>query len=115
MCCSPWGHKESDTTEPLNNKTESGRKVENINRSVISNETELGGWGGNTPKSSQQTKVQDHTASQVNSSKTCGEELTSRFNIHTLINVFNKSRDKDHISLSMAVEKAGLLIKHLIF
>ena len=19
-CCSPWGHKESDTTEPLNNK-----------------------------------------------------------------------------------------------
>ena len=19
MCCSPWGHKESDTTEPLNN------------------------------------------------------------------------------------------------
>ena len=21
-CCSPWGHKESDTTERLNNKTE---------------------------------------------------------------------------------------------
>ena len=20
MCCSPWGHKESDTTEQLNNK-----------------------------------------------------------------------------------------------
>ena len=20
VCCSPWGHKESDTTEPLNNK-----------------------------------------------------------------------------------------------
>ena len=20
MCCSPWGHKESNTTEPLNNK-----------------------------------------------------------------------------------------------
>ena len=20
-CCSPWGHKESDTTEPLNNNT----------------------------------------------------------------------------------------------
>ena len=63
-CCSPWGHKESDTTEPLNNKkAESGKKVENINRSVISNETELGGEK-NTPKSSQQTKVQDQTASQ---------------------------------------------------
>ena len=43
VCYSPWGHKESDTTEPLNNKkAESGKKVENINRSVISNETELG-------------------------------------------------------------------------
>ena len=21
VCCSPWGHKESDTTEQLNNKT----------------------------------------------------------------------------------------------
>ena len=64
VCYSPWGHKESDTTEPLNNKkAESGKKVENINRSVISNETELGGEK-NTPKSSQQTKVQDQTASQ---------------------------------------------------
>ena len=64
VCYSPWGHKKLDTTEPLNNKkAESGRKVENINRSVISNETELGGKK-NTPKSSQQTKVQDQTASQ---------------------------------------------------
>ena len=23
-CCSPWGHKESDTTEQLNNKFKSG-------------------------------------------------------------------------------------------
>ena len=35
--------------------------------------------------------------------------------MHTLINVFNKSRNKDHIIISMAAEKAGLLIKHLIF
>ena len=63
VCCSPWGHKESDTTEPLNNKTESGRKVENINRSVISNETELGGWGGthqNPPNKQKSRTTQLH-------------------------------------------------------
>ena len=24
-CCSPWGHKDLDTTEPLNNNNESSR------------------------------------------------------------------------------------------
>ena len=26
VCCSPWGHKESDTTKRLNNKTETTRE-----------------------------------------------------------------------------------------
>ena len=28
-CCSPWGHKESDTTERLNNKNNTQLKAEN--------------------------------------------------------------------------------------
>ena len=29
VCCSPWGHKESDTTEPLNRLTGSNLSVHN--------------------------------------------------------------------------------------
>ena len=28
VCCSPWGHKQSDTTERLNNKQDSVNKVQ---------------------------------------------------------------------------------------
>ena len=29
-CCSPWGHKESDTTEPLNNNDTANRTLSGV-------------------------------------------------------------------------------------
>ena len=29
-CCSPWGHKESDTTERLNNNNNTGQRLEGL-------------------------------------------------------------------------------------
>ena len=29
-CCSPWGHKESDTTEQLNNNNNTGQRLEGL-------------------------------------------------------------------------------------
>ena len=41
-CCSPWGHKESDTTERLNISNKSQRKLAKLELSAESNHLSLG-------------------------------------------------------------------------
>ena len=66
LCCRPWGHKESDMTEWLNNKNKGNGN--SLQYSFLDNSMDRGAWQSSVPgitKGQGQTRLSDWVRSQI--------------------------------------------------